>query len=67
MQVTEEMVRIKAYELWEADGKPQDKAQENWFAALALLQESTSEPPKRTKPPKKRKRPPIGLKQLKQS
>ena len=62
MQVTEEMVRIKAYELWEAGGKPKGRAKENWFSAQTLLQEAASKPSRKT-----RNQPPNGLKQLKDS
>ena len=59
MKVTEEMIRIKAYELWEADGKPPGTAEEHWFAAKALLQ-NTDEAPLKAKPLS----PPNGLRQL---
>ena len=58
MQVTEEMIRIKAYELWEANGRPQGADKENWFAAQALLLKNASTPAKRHHSP------PIGLRQL---
>ena len=59
MQVTEEMIRIKAYELWEANGKPVGSAEENWFAAQALLQDAASKPSSAKNQPR-----PYGLKQL---
>jgi hypothetical protein len=37
MKITEEMIRLKAYELWEASGRPIGSAEENWFAAQDLL------------------------------
>ena len=37
MKITEDMIRNKAYELWEASGKPPGTANKDWFAAQALL------------------------------
>jgi hypothetical protein len=37
MKITEEMIRLKAYELWEASGRPAGSTEENWFAAKDLL------------------------------
>jgi len=37
MRLTEVMIREKAYELWEASGKPADSQEKHWFAAEALL------------------------------
>ena len=62
MQVTEEMIRLKAYELWEAGGRPMDSAEQNWFAAQAMLLDSAA-----TEPAKDRHSPPIGLRQLSSS
>ena len=31
----EDQVRRRAYELWEADGRPQGQDQQYWFKALA--------------------------------
>jgi hypothetical protein len=59
MKVTEEMVRIKAYELWEANGKPLGSAEEIWFAAQALLLDAAS-----TTPSVRNQSPPNGLRQL---
>lgn len=59
MQITEEMIRTKAYELWEADGKPEGAAEENWLTAEALLKQT------RTQSPSMRNQsPPLGLRQL---
>ena len=33
----EDQVRRRAYELWEADGRPQGQDQQYWFKALAEL------------------------------
>ncbi len=38
MKITEEMIRTKAYELWEASGRPTGLDEENWLAAEVLLQ-----------------------------
>jgi hypothetical protein len=59
MQITEEMIKAKAYELWEANGRPEGSAEQNWFAAKALLQESDSQTTSTGNTP-----PPIGLRQL---
>jgi len=59
MQVTEEMIRVKAYELWEANGRPLGLDKENWFAAQAMLLENAS-----TLPARSPQSPPIGLRQL---
>lgn len=59
MQVTEEMIRIKAYELWEANGKPLGSEEENWFAAQAQLLDNAS-----TIPASGHQSPPYGLRQL---
>ena len=59
MQVSEEMIRIKAYELWEANGRPQGSDKENWFTAQALLQKNASKSTANSP-----HSPPIGLKQL---
>jgi len=63
MQITDEMIRAKAYELWEAEGKPEGNAEKNWFAAKALLlQKNTS-----LFGTGKSQIPPIGLRQLRYS
>jgi hypothetical protein len=59
MQITDEMIRNKAYELWEADGKPEGSAEKNWFAAKALLQQSDDQATSN-----RNQSPPIGLRQL---
>ncbi len=59
MQITEEMIRTKAYELWEANGKPDGMAEQNWLAAEALLKDANS-----TLPSARNQSPPIGLRQL---
>ncbi|MGD8907779.1 MAG: DUF2934 domain-containing protein [Chromatiales bacterium] len=38
MKITEEMIRLKAYQLWETSGRPVGSAEENWFTAQNLLQ-----------------------------
>jgi hypothetical protein len=40
MKVTEEMIRLKAYELWEAGGMPTGTAEKDWFTAQELLQKN---------------------------
>jgi hypothetical protein len=41
MKITEQMIRIKAYEIWEASGRPLGSAEENWFAAQDLLKKNS--------------------------
>lgn len=51
----EDQVRHRAYELWEADGRPQGQDQRYWFAAMAEL--ATAVPavaPQIVAPPRKR-------------
>ena len=60
MKITEEMVRIKAYELWEASGRPLGAAEENWFAALSLLEDAS-----KAIAAVRNQSPPNGLRQLK--
>ena len=36
--VSDDAVRLKAYELWEARGKVDGRDKEDWFAALGLLE-----------------------------
>ena len=60
MKITEEMIRNKAYELWEANGKPMGTAEQNWFAAQDLLLNAA----KKTAIGRNQS-PPIGLRQLK--
>ena len=59
MTVTEDMIRVKAYQLWEANGKPPGTEQENWFTARALLLDASS-----TASPRNHQSPPNGLRQL---
>ena len=35
--VTEDDVRARAYVLWDADGRPEDRAEEHWLRAEAEL------------------------------
>ena len=60
MQITEEMIRSKAYELWEANGKPEGTAEQNWFAAKTLLLKDAE----KKSPSSRNPSPPIGLRQL---
>jgi hypothetical protein len=63
MQITEEMIRNKAYELWEADGKPEGTAEKNWFTAKALLLQKNTN----LLGVGRNQIPPIGLRQLRYS
>jgi hypothetical protein len=49
--VNEDKVRVRAYHLWEAEGRPEGREGEFWVRALQLEQQEsafgkTSEPPK---------------------
>ncbi|MEN8179014.1 MAG: DUF2934 domain-containing protein [Pseudomonadota bacterium] len=59
MKITEEMIRNKAYELWEASGKPMGSAEEIWFAAQTLLLDAAG-----TTSSVRNQSPPNGLRQL---
>jgi hypothetical protein len=63
MQITDEMIRAKAYELWEAEGKPEGNAEKNWFAAKTLLLQKNTN----LFGTGKSQIPPIGLRQLRYS
>jgi hypothetical protein len=44
---TDERVRIRAYHLWEQDGRPHGRNEEYWSKALAQIQiEDKANPPK---------------------
>ena len=57
MEITEEMIRNKAYELWEAGGRPDGSAEQNWFTARTLLTQTNETKPSNQSPPN-------GLRQL---
>ena len=63
MRLTKEMIREKAYQLWEADGRPMGTADAHWFAAEALLSGAGDISLDQSR--KDEKRPlPLGLRQL---
>jgi hypothetical protein len=47
----EDQVRRRAYELWEADGRPLGQDQQYWFKAMAELATAAAQT---IKPPRKR-------------
>lgn len=47
----DDLVRRRAYELWEADGRPHGQDQQYWFKAMAELASAAA---KTIKPPRKR-------------
>jgi hypothetical protein len=57
-EITEEMIRLKAYELWEERGKPEGTAEQDWFNAQDLLK------PSKQNDTAGNQLPPIGLRQL---
>jgi hypothetical protein len=59
MKITEEMIRLKAYELWEEGGRAEGTAEKDWLNAELLLKKN------RKKGDTGRQAPPIGLRQLK--
>ncbi len=44
--ISAERIREKAYELWEARGRPDGTPAEDWYEAEALLQHETLSPPR---------------------
>ena len=42
MKISKEDISLKAYELWNARGCPPGSAEEDWYAAEALLQAATA-------------------------
>ena len=58
MKITEEMIRHKAYELWEVGGSHTGSDEEHWFAAKELLKKNCQTSSVRNHLP------PIGLRQL---
>jgi hypothetical protein len=63
MRLTKKMIRDKAYQLWEADGRPMGTADEHWFAAEALLSEAGDTTLDKSRKDEKHALP-IGLRQL---
>jgi hypothetical protein len=48
--VSEDQIRLKAYEMWEADGRPHGNDQDYWFrSAQALETIPAAKPAKRTR------------------
>lgn len=47
----EDQVRRRAYEMWEADGRPHGQDQHYWFKAMAEMAAAAA---KTIKPPRKR-------------
>jgi hypothetical protein len=41
MKITEEMIRLKAYEIWVANGRPLWTAEKDWFTAQELLNKNS--------------------------
>ena len=39
----EERIRVRAYELWEKDGRPEERADEYWEQARVQIEEEESE------------------------
>jgi hypothetical protein len=58
MKITEEMIRLKAYELWETSGRPTGSAEKDWFTAQELLKTNSQTISDRDQLP------PIGLREL---
>jgi hypothetical protein len=53
----EDQIKRKAYELWEADGRPEGKDQDYWFKAMAEVAASAlaSVKPARKRTPRAKK------------
>ena len=58
------MIREKAYQMWEANGRPTGAADEHWFAAEALLREALGTTLGGTDKNDGKRPPPLGLRQL---
>jgi hypothetical protein len=58
MKITEEMIRLKAYELWETNGKPAGSAEKDWLTAQELLKSNGQNISER------KQLPPNGLREL---
>ena len=44
VRITDERVRLRAYHLWEQDGRPHGRNDEYWRRALAEIQAEAREP-----------------------
>ena len=44
VRITDERVRLRAYHLWEKDGRPHGRNDEYWRLALKQIQEEAREP-----------------------
>ena len=65
MSALDEMIRKRAYELWEKAGMPQGRSEEFWFAARAEFESEAAPAEKReagapVPPPKASPAPPAG-------
>jgi Protein of unknown function (DUF2934) len=45
MQLEPQLISIRAYQLWEQEGRPHGRDQAHWFEAERALQELQREPP----------------------
>jgi len=49
----DEQIRVRAYELWEADGRPDGRADHYWHrAATEVVEVTAKKPARRSKPAK---------------
>ena len=50
---TEDQIRVRAYQLWEADGRPDGQADTYWHrAAMDTVEKTAKKPARRAKPAK---------------
>jgi len=50
---TEDQIRVRAYQLWEADGRPENQADTYWHrAAMEAVEVAAKKPARRAKPAK---------------
>ena len=49
MAITEEQIRRRAHQMWEAEGRPEGRAEEHWRAAEAEIR-GTADKDKMTRP-----------------
>ena len=54
--VTEELVRLTAYKIWQEEGCPDGRADEHWLKACALLKEVAQPKAKKRAPTRSRKK-----------
>ncbi len=57
--VTSESIEVRAYELWEQEGRPDGRAHEHWFRAVLELANGKSAPANGARKPAKKAAPAV--------